>query len=127
MRPNLFHGILVVIVAGAGLFLLKHAVEEKQEHLAALKSRYLEDQKAVRVLEAEWAYLNSPEYLQGLAERYLGLGTTAAAHVVSSARVIPARDEPPAPVTFASSEGLSDEPLGGVPFQAAGPGGADEP
>lgn len=127
MRPNLFHGILAVIVAGAGLFLLKHAVEAKQEHLAALKSRYLEDQKAVRVLEAEWAYLNSPEYLQALAERYLGLDTTAATHVVSSTRMIPARTEPPAPVTFALSEGVADDRLAGIAFQAAGPGGADEP
>ena len=38
-----------------------------------MRAQYLEDQKALRVLKAEWTYLNSPGYLQNLARRYLTL------------------------------------------------------
>jgi len=66
MRPKLSHAIILVLIAFGGLFYMKFAVEEKEEQLSAMKAEYLADQKALRVLKAEWAYLNSPEYLQSL-------------------------------------------------------------
>ncbi len=72
----------MILAAGAGLFFLKYSVQQQEEKLTAMRAQYLEDQKALRVLKAEWTYLNSPGYLQILARRYLTLQPMTSAQVV---------------------------------------------
>jgi len=73
MGPKVFIATVLIFVAGAALFYLKYSVEQKEARLTEMRAQYLEDQKALRVLKAEWTYLNSPGYLQNLARRYLTL------------------------------------------------------
>lgn len=73
----------MILAAGAGLFFLKYSVQQQEADLAAMRAQYLEDQKALRVLKAEWTYLNSPQYLQVLARRYLTLQPMTSAQVVA--------------------------------------------
>lgn len=87
---NLFGGILVVI-AGAGLFQIKNRVEEKDKELNRVHAQYLEDQKAIRVLKAEWAFLNSPDYIQDVTLKYLDLRPTSSAQIIKSVDDIPFR------------------------------------
>lgn len=91
MRPKLSHAIILVLIAFGGLFYMKFAVEEKEEQLSAMKAEYLADQKALRVLKAEWAYLNSPEYLQTMAEKYLMLKPLSSKQVVGWFDEVPNR------------------------------------
>lgn len=84
-------GMLLVIVLGGGLYQLKHVVEEKDRILDELYRAHVEDQKAVRVLGAEWAFLNSPEYLQEMAVRHLRLAPTLPTQVIRSLSDIPYR------------------------------------
>jgi hypothetical protein len=86
--------IIFVIAAGAGLFQLKYQVETKDRQLQALQRQLVEDQRAIRVLDAEWAYLNSPDYLQDLAVRYLGLRPTAPGQVLRDISLLPWRRSP---------------------------------
>jgi hypothetical protein len=87
---NLFGGILVV-VAGAALFQIKYKVEEKDKALDKVHAQYLEDQKAIRVLKAEWAFLNSPDYIQDVTLKYLDLRPTKSSQIIKSLDDIPFR------------------------------------
>ena len=56
-----------------GLFQIKHAVQGLEEAYAGLNRDILASRQQIHVLRAEWAYLNRPERLVGLAERHLDL------------------------------------------------------
>lgn len=84
-------GAVLVTIMGAGMFQVKYVVEERDRELDALYRQHLENQKAIRVLEAEWAYLNSPEYLQGLAANHLKVMPTLPGQVVADVSEIPYR------------------------------------
>jgi len=83
MGPRILAGTVVIFVAGAALFYLKYSVEQQEIRLAEMRTQYLLDQKALRVLKAEWTYLNSPQYLQNLARRYLTLRPMAPTQALS--------------------------------------------
>jgi len=59
-------GILVV-----GSYRLENEVESMHRRLAGLDADYLQEQRNVQVLRAEWSYLNQPERLQELAARHV--------------------------------------------------------
>jgi len=127
MKPNLFHGIILILAAGAGLFFLKYTVEQEEVRLAAMKAQYLEDQKALKVLKAEWTYLNSPQYLQDLTRKYLTVRPMASAQVASWADDIPGQHQPLTPIAYASkySPGPAREVALSTPLPL--PGSGDEP
>lgn len=125
MRPKLIHGIILTLAALGGLFYLKYRIEEKEIQLEAMKAQYMEDQKALRVLKAEWTYLNSPDYLQDLADKYLTLKPVASKEVVAWFDRVPKRYQPEAAQTIAMSGGSEDGAL--IKASVQPPGRADEP
>lgn len=50
--------------------------------LADLDSKIAEEREAIRVLKAEWSFLNQPDRLQALARRHLPLTQTGASQIV---------------------------------------------
>tara|TARA_B100001123_G_C14771497_1_gene812886 strand:+ start:73 stop:375 length:303 start_codon:yes stop_codon:yes gene_type:complete len=66
-------GMALVIAAAAGLFRLKHEVQQLEAELISLDRTLIEQREAIRVLNAEWSYLNRPERLLTLSDRYLNL------------------------------------------------------
>lgn len=90
-RLLLTFGSMAVVAAAAGLFQLKYTIEAKERELRSLEVEYISDQKTIRVLKAEWAFLNSPVYLQELSVKYLGLKPTAPAQVLSDLERLPWR------------------------------------
>ncbi|MGY8986199.1 MAG: cell division protein FtsL [Sphingomonadales bacterium] len=86
-------GVLVVLAAGGGIFQLKYTIEVKDRELRQLEAKYVSDQKTIRVLEAEWAYLNSPAYLQDLSVRYLGLRPSSSNQVLNDLEKLPWRND----------------------------------
>jgi hypothetical protein len=68
--------ITVYMLAGlAGALLLRtsQSVQIAEDRLVQLKTAVAEEQDSIRLLNAEWAYLNNPERLEKLASRYLDL------------------------------------------------------
>ncbi|WP_281300446.1 MULTISPECIES: hypothetical protein [unclassified Iodidimonas] len=82
-----------VILAAGGLYKVKHSVENRRAHLAALEQQILDDSEAVRVLEAEWAYLASPQALQDVSVRTLSLRPVTPDQVLASLTSLPYRME----------------------------------
>ena len=111
-RPVTFAGIALVAALAFGLYKLKYEVQELEARSAAIQRAILSEQEAIRVLKAEWSFLNNPKRLAELAQRYLELGPLGAGRVVrleqipiDPARASDARDERNRPSARPTREG----------------------
>ncbi len=66
-------GIVMLVLAGYGLYLVKWEVHELKRKNMLLQAEILHNQEAMNVLNTEWTYLNRPERLRELSEKYLTL------------------------------------------------------
>jgi hypothetical protein len=80
-RSITFFTLLILIVVSYGLYNLKYEVEDLQDQANAHKAQMEEDRRAIKVLQAEWAYLTRPDRLQRLAAKFLSLEPTVARQV----------------------------------------------
>ena len=85
MRISHFMWAILTIAVGCALFLLKHKVQELEHQLVAKRVEIARDQGAIRVLEAEWTYLNNPERLRRQSEEYLGFHPPAPGNIATIA------------------------------------------
>jgi len=67
------------------MFLLKYKVQALEDELVAKQAQVVRDRAAIRVLEAEWTYLNDPERLRELSAQYLGFAPPAVANIAEIA------------------------------------------
>ncbi len=75
--------MFVVTCAALAVFYVSQTVEGLERELAVQQRTILKQQEAIHVLEAEWSYLNRPERISLLADRFLALTPLSADHVVS--------------------------------------------
>ena len=68
-----FLWLLLAALAGYALFQVKYQVVSLEEELARLNAATLREQNQIHVLEAEWSYLNQPQRLEELNERFVHL------------------------------------------------------
>lgn len=91
-----FVGVLGVALLALICFELYNGVSRvktQERELAALKAQVVSEQEAIRVLKAEWSYLNQPERLQTLAREHLPLAPTGASQIVVLAS-LPLKNSP---------------------------------
>lgn len=62
---------VLAFVVGVMLFRTSQDVRKSESQLRQLTAAIEQEKEAIRVLEAEWHYLNRPENLQAQAEEYL--------------------------------------------------------
>ena len=67
---------MLLVAVSYGLYQLSFEVEHLQDQATALERQIEEDKKALNVLEAEWALLNTPKRLEQLSNRFLDLTPT---------------------------------------------------
>lgn len=79
------------LMTGAALMQLKLAVQEQADKVAALADQIHQDQEGLRILEAEWAYLTSPQALQEQSLEFLALMPPTPRQVIETTRDIPLR------------------------------------
>src|SRR6185437_314020 len=89
--------VLLVVVAGFTTFKVKYAVQDIEDQLARARKQTIAEQQEIRVLTAEWSYLNQPERLADLNRRFFGLAPIAAKQLQHRIEDIPLR--PPAPIS----------------------------
>lgn len=68
----------LVLVSGFTTFKVKHAVQDIDDELARVRKHAVAEQQEVRVLTAEWTFLNQPERLAELNRTFLQLGPITA-------------------------------------------------
>ena len=62
-----------LVFAAAYVYRIKMESTDRTEHVLRLHAEIREQREAIAVLHAEWAKLDAPRRLQGLAEWHLGL------------------------------------------------------
>ncbi len=82
-RPVLIVAFFSLAAVALGLYRLENQVLEMERRLAETNAELLREQQAIQVLSAEWAYLNGPERLQGLADRHLTLAPVLPGQIAS--------------------------------------------
>jgi hypothetical protein len=96
-----FIAILMFAGVSGALYKLKYKVQSLDRQALTLQRQILAEREAVRLLEADWAYLNQPDRLQAMAERHLTLGpidTRQFATIASiPARLVPLSEVPTTP------------------------------
>lgn len=63
----------VAAILGAGLLHVSQNVQQAEDALASHQRSYNAQREAIQVLNAEWAYLNSPARIEALTQEYLDL------------------------------------------------------
>jgi len=86
---------VLVIATGMTNFLVKQTVQNLDDQLAQVRHKTTEDQKKIHDLVADWTFLNQPEHLADLNNRYVHLEPMSPKQVVTSLDSIPMRPVPP--------------------------------
>ena len=81
--------MIAALATGAVLYQVAYAVERMQADLDRLNQGIRADREAIHVLQAEWSYLNQPQRLAKLSERYLGMKPADASRIVDAGALAP--------------------------------------
>lgn len=85
-------GATMLVLVSFGLYNGVYAAKAHERELQTLTTEISKEGEAIRVLKAEWSYLNQPERLQALARKHLALGPTGPSQIVVLAS-LPLRSE----------------------------------
>ena len=88
--------LLLVATAAAGMYAVKYRVQGLEHALVKLDKATIAEQREIRVLDAEWTYLNRPETLARINARFLSLVPITAQQLRISVTDVPMRSAPEA-------------------------------
>jgi hypothetical protein len=111
--------LLLVSATALATFAVKYEVQALDVRLAEARKATAAESRELRVLDAEWAYLNRPETLAAMNQRFLSLAPITRKQLQTAADEIPMRPAPAAPSPAAPPPPPLDA--------GAGPGGAAAP
>lgn len=106
--------LLLATVAGASLFWVSQQVQEIERGQRQIRQTLEREREAIRVLSAEWDYLNRPDRLEALSAKHLTMESGGTDNIVQSINAIPEPLEMPMPPrtrpVFISNLSSSSEP-----------------
>ncbi len=73
--------VAVIVVAAFGLYRVKYEVQSIRAQIAETSQELAQERESLHVVAAEWAYLNRPERLRKLADKYLTGGELTVSQV----------------------------------------------
>jgi hypothetical protein len=94
-RLALLFWLILVAATGTAMFVVKYQVQDLEEKIARTAKATAAEQHEIRMLTAEWAYLNRPESLDAMNRRYLSLIPVATRQLHAGIDDIPLRPAPP--------------------------------
>lgn len=86
--------VLLVSGAAGGMYAVKYRVQGIEHALVKTEAATIAEQRQIRVLDAEWTYLNRPETLARMNARFLSLVPITAKELRTSVADVPLRAAP---------------------------------
>ena len=136
IRLSTVFWLVLVSATAFAMFAVKYQVQALADELAQTARRAAGAEHQIRALDAEWAYLNRPDALAQMNQRYMSLVPIATKQLRTSLTDIPLRPPPPPPppppvetvaapagaavVAEAASEPLPSHPASRTARQRAG-------
>ncbi len=74
--------LLCALISCAGMFILKYQVLDKEEQLASLQSKIIQNQRTIHVLKAEWTHLNDPQRIRLLIAGHTQLNVIKSSQII---------------------------------------------
>ncbi len=114
--------LVLVLAAVFTTFKVKYAVQNLEDELNRVRKQTIAERQEIRVLTAEWTYLNQPERLAELNRRFLALAPIAASQLQHSVTDIPLRAPAASPDVLAEANpdlAALQTPTGRVPITPA--------
>lgn len=97
MRLSACLAIVAATASGAMLFTTSQKTQEAESRHYRLQAERLKERETIRVLRAEWDYLNRPDRLETLAGEYLGMQRPDVAAILHDVAVLPEHVPPVLP------------------------------
>jgi hypothetical protein len=88
LRFSSLWALALAFIAGIALFAVSQQVQRSERDMRVLKDQLAQEQEAIRVLRAEWDYLNRPDRLEALASKYLNMSPVHADSLLQSVKDI---------------------------------------
>src|SRR5262245_29860231 len=89
--------LVLVSATGLAMFGVKYQVQALEDELARTRRATTAEEREIRVLEAEWAYLTRPETLDTMNRRFMSLAPISTKQLHATVADIPMRPPPQAP------------------------------
>lgn len=97
IRLSTILSLALAVGAGFVLFQTSQNVQQAEGRLHKIQTALAKEQDALRVLEAEWDYLNRPDRLEELARDYLKMEAQSPASLVRDSSELPQPSRPGIP------------------------------
>jgi hypothetical protein len=97
IRLSTLFWLVAVSTAGFAMFAVKYEVQSLADELAHTVKQADDTGRDIRVLDAEWAYLNRPDALAQMNQRFLSLAPIATKQLRANIVDLPMRPAPPPP------------------------------
>lgn len=97
IRLSTLFWLVAVSTAGFAMFAVKYEVQSLADQLGHTVKQADDTDRDIRVLDAEWAYLNRPDALAQMNQRFLSLVPIATKQLRANVADLPMRPAPPTP------------------------------
>ena len=94
IRLTSLTALFLALLTGATLFWVSQQVQQVEREQRQLIAANSQEEESIRVLRAEWDYLNRPERLEQLSAKYLNMAPVSADTLIQSISAIPEPEEP---------------------------------
>ncbi len=88
-KVSVLLSIAAAVFAGALLFMTSQKVQQQEDRLAALRNASRQEVAHIRVLRAEWDYLNRPDRLEKLVSDHMGMDVVESGAVITDVNHVP--------------------------------------
>ena len=92
IRKRTLSVFLMAALSGGALLHVSQNVQQAEDKLSRYERSYDSEREAIRVLNAEWAYLNSPARLEALSRDYLDMEAPESGQMMPDVSVLPRAD-----------------------------------
>jgi hypothetical protein len=101
---------LLVGVSGYAMFQVKYEVMQLEDELAHVNHQITDGREQIRVLDAEWSFLNQPSRLAQLSKRFLDLAPISPEQIGHLSQLPRRSPLPPAAAAAPAPPSVSSQP-----------------